>query len=269
MNFIIRLIQRIIIVIVAVLLIWFVTTQVFVRLDQQIHLFGAMILTYVFSAYILLPPTIHIMAVLMRKGRVPRYTRATDGLPADPVNIVFFGNKDQLVKAFEQAGWSMSDRLTLKTAWKMMIAFLRNKTYLTAPFSPLYVFARPQDLGFEEPISRGPRQRHHIRFWAANADKDISLDIEDIAFWTHRQKVDMSKPVMWVGAGTKDIGFGFTSLTYQLSHRIEKEVDHERDYIISELSAVNSIKNTRLIESDQPVIGRYITDGKIAVADLS
>lgn len=267
MNFIIRLIQRTVVTVIVISVIWFITTQIFFRLDEQVHVFLAAFITYVFSAYILLPRVVHMTIILLRKGRVPQYTRAADGLSADPVNIIFFGTEVQLVQAFEQAGWYKADPLTPKTAWKMMLTFLQNKQYVTAPFSSLYLFARRQDQGFEEPIGLSPRRRHHIRFWAANTDQE--LDIHDISFWNRTAPVDMSKPLMWIGAGTKDIGFGLTKLTYQLSHRIEKTVDAERDHITAELSKVLAIRDLRLLESGSPIIGRYVSDGKIAVARLS
>ena len=48
----------------------------------------------------------------------------------------------------------------------MTQAFVLNAPYPTAPFSTLYLFGRPQDVGFQEPIDDSPRKRHHIRFWA-------------------------------------------------------------------------------------------------------
>lgn len=267
MNFIIRLIQRIIIGIVVMAAIWFIATQVFARLDEQVSVFVAGVITYIFSAYIFLPRVVHMTVILLRKGKVPRFTRAADGLSADPVNIILFGSEQQLVQAFEHIGWHKAEKLNLKTAWKMMITFLQNKTYVTAPFSSLYLFARRQDYGFEEPIGTSPRKRHHIRFWAANIDKE--LDVHDIAFWTRKRPVDMSRPIMWIGAGTKDIGFGLTSLTYQLSHRIEKDIDTEREHIMQKLAEARAIRDARLLESDTPIIGRYTSDGKIAVGRLS
>lgn len=267
MNFIIRLIQRIVIATVALAALWFITTQVFVRLDEQLSVFVAGILTYICSAYVILPRVVHMTVILLRKGRVPRYTRAPDGLSADPVNIILFGTEEQLLEAFSKAGWYKADTLTIRTAWKMMITFLQNKTYVTAPFSPLYLFARRQDYGFEEPIGNSPRKRHHIRFWAANIDKEI--DIHNISFWTKRRPVDMSRPIMWIGAGTKDVGFGLTTLTYQLSHRIEKDIDPEREHIMDTLTSAGVVRDTRLVESDCPIVGRYISDGKVGVGRLS
>lgn len=266
MNFIIRLIQRIVVGIVAITVLWFIATQVFVRLDERVSVFVAGFLTYVFSAYVLLPRVVHMTVILLRKGKVPRYTRAPDGLSADPVNIILLGNEEQLLTAFSKAGWYKADALTLKTAWKMMMTFLENKTYVTAPFSSLYLFARKQDYGFEEPIGVSPRKRHHIRFWAANVDEDI--DIHNISFWTKKRPVDMSRPIMWIGAGTKDIGFGLTTLTYQLSHRIDKDIDPERQHIMDTLTTSGVVRDVRLIESDCPVVGRYVSDGKIAVGRL-
>ena len=47
--------------------------------------------------------------------------------------------------------------------------------------------------------------------------------------------------MMWIGAGSMDVGFGLTRLTYKISHRIDHNVDKERDFIIKELKQQNSI----------------------------
>jgi hypothetical protein len=72
---------------------------------------------------------------------------------------------------------------------------------------------------------------------------------------------------MWVGAGSEDVGFGLTA-SYQLSHKVNHNVDKERDYILSSLKKAKFIKKTDYYDPGKFKVGKYISDGRIAVAKL-
>ncbi|MES2622992.1 MAG: LssY C-terminal domain-containing protein [Patescibacteria group bacterium] len=266
MKLFLRIIQRLLIFIVAIPILWFIATQIFTRLDRRLPAFVALIVTYIFSAYLLLPELIRIIRQILRRKYIPRTTHAADGLSADPVNIILTGTYDDLQSAFKAAGWYTAERLTLRTGLKIITHFVRNKPYPEAPFSPLFLFGRMQDFGFEKPISNSPRQRDHIRFWAATHDPVLS--ITDINYWIAKEEVDLSKATIWVGAATRDTGFGLTQLTYEISHRIDKHIDNEREYILHVLEATGWIQNIEYINPGEWVAGKYITDGKIVCAKL-
>jgi len=266
MNFLTRLFQRIIIFTIYVLTAWFIVTQIFHRLDQRLPLFLALIITYYISAYIFLPRLVKIILLISKKGRIPRFTRAGDGFYVDPVNIILIGTKDQLKDVFNQIGWFQADKLNLKSCFKMAKTFIRNQPYPNAPFSFLYLFGRRQDIGFQESINNSPRKRHHIRFWGTNVNKiDDPLDIK---FWTKKQKLNLSKVIIWIGSGSEDLGFALTKFTYQLSHKINPNVDEERKYILSALKKGGCIGKISYYKPGTFTIGKYTSDGRIAVAKL-
>ena len=266
MNFLARWLQRIGTGLIAILAMWFIVTQIFLHLNARLPLLLALSITYLLSAYILLPLIVHVGLTVVRRGRIPEVTRAFDGLPEDPVNIILIGSEDSLLSAFEKAGWHEADRLNLKTSWKMVVAYLLNKPYPTAPFRPLYLFARHQDHGFQEPIGKSPRKRHHIRLWAMNVDS--RFDTTDFKYWSTKHEIDPTLPIVWVGAGTKDVGIGLTSLTYQIIHRTDKDLDEEREHILQSLRDAGVIKDEHYVESDRLVDGRYVSDGRILTAKL-
>lgn len=266
MNFFKRWLQRLVIGIVMVAVIWVIVAQIFERLDDRLPLFFTLILTYYISAYIFLPQVINLTLWVLRKGRIPRFTVARDGLFTDPVNIILLGSREELRTAFEKIGWYKADRITIDSSIKMGLAFLFNKPYNKAPFSRLYLFGRKQDIGFEQAVDNSPRNRHHIRFWATDANKII--DPWDVKFWRKRQKIDKSKAMVWVGAASEDIGFSFTKLTYQLSHKVNPEVDEERNYILKSLKKANCIEDIEYYRPGTFKVGKYISDGKIAVGKL-
>jgi hypothetical protein len=268
MNFLIRLLRIALTAVLVIIVAWFVDTYVFYFLYNSLSNFLAIIITYCVTAYLVLPGAIHLGTALFRKNRIPHSTREPDGLSADPVNIILFGTKEELIASFQAAGWEKADALTMKSAWRMGVSFLLNRSYTTAPFSSLYLFGRRQDIGFQEVIGKSPRSRHHIRFWGINSTDSILLNMTDIRYWLQPHKVDPAQPMMWVGAGTKDLGFGFSELTYQLSHKTDTKVDEERDYILEELLAQKAIEDIKRIESGAFVSKKYSSDGYIITARL-
>lgn len=249
-----------------VLVIWLIVWPIFNRLDQTLPLFLALLLTYYLSAYVILPRIIRIILLIIRKGRIPRFTTASDGFYVDPVNIILIGTKENLEKAFEKIGWIKAEKLSLRTSEKMVRKFLENKPYPNAPFSNLYLFGKKQNIGFQQSIGNSPRKRHHIRFWAINTDKEI--DPMDLKFWTKKQRIKPDKTFTWVGAGSEDVGFAFSRLTYQLSHRVDPEVDKERKYILNLLKESKLIGKVTYYKSGKFKVGKYTSDGRIAVAKL-
>ena len=266
MKFLIRLLQRIVVVIVAILIIWFIVEQVFERLDQKLPLFFALIITYLVSAYVISPKVIQLTLLILRKGRIPRFTRAKDGLPVDPVNIILVGTKKDLKNVFKKIKWNDVDRVTIKSCLKMARTFIFRKPYPQAPFSSLFLFGRKQDIGFQQSIDNSPRKRHHVRFWATNTDKII--DPLDIKYWTKKQKINYSKVFIWIGAASEDLGFGLTTLTYQVTHRVDHDVDKERNYILSALKEANCIEKIKYYTPGTFKVGKYTSDGRIAVAKI-
>ncbi len=258
--------QRVFIFLIASATLWFVVTQIFDRIDQRVPVFAALLLTYIVAAYVILPPVIHASAAVLRRNRIPRVTRAADGLPADPVNVVLIGSQEQLRSAFASAGWHVADTLTIRSAWRMAVNFVLNRSYPTAPFSALYLFGRRQDIGFQENIGDSPRKRHHIRFWAANIDPQFGNG--DLAYWTQKLRIDPSQSNVWVGAGTTDIGFGMQSMTWQISHKVDRHTDLEREHIAAMLRSSGCLTEERYIEPGEPVGIHFTTDGRIFHARL-
>ena len=148
----------------------------------------------------------------------------------------------------------------------MAVSFVLDRSYPTAPFSALYLFGRRQDIGFQKSVGGSPRKRHHIRFWAANIDPELGNG--DFAYWTQMLRIDPSQSHIWVGAGTADIGFGLQSMTFRISHRVNRDADFEREHIVAALRSSGCITEERYIEAGEPVGTHFITDGRIFHARL-
>jgi hypothetical protein len=246
---------------------WIILFQIFGRLDHRLPWLIALLITYIVSSYLILPLLVRINLLISRKGIIPRFTTALEGSYIDPINIILIGTKKQLIKAFEEIGWFKADKLGVKTSWKMIEKFLENKPYSKAPFSYHFLFGRSQDIGFQQPVGNSPRRRHHIRFWGVDVDKiDDPLDIK---FWTEKKKINFNENLSWVGAGSEDIGFGFSRLTFKISHRINYKVDNERKYILDLLKNKKLIGKVTYYKSGEFKVGKYVSDGRIAVVKLN
>jgi hypothetical protein len=270
-RILIRILERLAILGLGTLSVWLIVFVVFRMADQRLPWVLAVGLTYGVAAYVILPRVVRMGLKLLQRQHVPRFTVTADGLPGDPVNLVLRGTLPQLRRAFEAAGWREADRLSLGSTWGMIRAFLFNTPYPTAPFSTLYLFGRGQDLGFQKAIGESPRRRHHIRFWALSLAY-ARATVGTSNFWLNRDRPPETDQVLWVGAGTKDTGFGLTRMTFQITHATDSDTNAERDYIIAELTQAGVIRDLKRHRAGDRLItenvNHYTTDGEVVVGRL-
>jgi hypothetical protein len=266
------LLRRFLVLALGAAVVWFIAFVIFVRADQHLPVALAVAFTYGIAAYVVLPRAIRMGAWILQRGHVPSYTITGDGLPGDPVNLALIGTMHQLQSAFATAGWSQADALDLASSWRMARAFVLNEPYPRAPFSTLYLFGRGQDVGFQQPIGDSPRARHHIRFWGLSL-KYAEETIDTPSFWINAPRPLEDRPVLWVGAGTRDTGFSLTRLSFQITHATDADTNEERDFIIAALQQCGVVANVRSYRPSECLsigrVNRYVTDGFVAVAELT
>ena len=266
-----RFLRRVLIFALGVFTVWLIVFVVFKFADHRLPWILAVAVTYGIAAYIILPRAVRMGLKILQHKRIPSYTITGDGLPGDPINVVLVGTLQQLRAAFAIVGWREADRLNLASSWRMIRAFLLNSPYPTAPFSTLYLFGRGQDIGFQKAIDDSPRKRDHIRFWALGLPEAQST-WGTASFWLNTDRPPHDACVLWVGAGTKDIGFSLTTLTFQITHATDSDTNAVRDFIIAELVKNRVIADVNSYEDGQhlPVerVNHYVTDGKVVAASL-
>jgi len=201
-------------------------------LTKEIHIV-TYILFWFFSAYVVLPRLNRLLA----RFYVPDYfigrAKTSDGLLGDPINLAFYGSEEDLLVAFEKAGWHQADPLTLQSSIKIVTSSVFGKSYEKAPVSSLYLFgAQQQDLAFEREIDGNPRKRHHVRLWKTPED------------W----HLPGGKQADWIGGATFDKNIGLSLFTGQITHKIDANVDKERDFLIETLQTSGCIKDIYLAE---------------------
>lgn len=151
-------------------------------------------------------------AVLERLvANMPNRTQApVSGRNSDLTNVLFVGSHDQITTAFAAAGWTQPDTASLRGRinWLRAVAELRGDG--VAPMSPLLLDGAEPDMAWQKGLN-DVSKRHHIRMWKESA--------------TFRGRE------VWIGAATRDIDFAYWRPGGKLTHKIEENVDQERDKI--------------------------------------
>jgi hypothetical protein len=255
-----------------ILAVWFLVFVVFRVADRRLPWILALSATYALAAYVILPRVVRMSLKILQRKSVPSFTLTGDGLPGDPVNLVLIGELATLRAAFAAAGWTEADVLGLKSSWKMVVAFILNRPYPSAPFSTLYLFGRGQDAGFQKAIDRSPRKRHHIRFWALSLER-AEATLNTPKFWLNEDRPPLDAPALWVGAGTRDTGFSLTRFTFQVTHATDDDANAERDFVIDELTRLRLIGDVRWHHEGERLktgrVNHYVADGEVAAATLT
>lgn len=179
-----------------------------------------MILMWAILAYLALPRLNRMMAAIY----VPDYfigrTRTSDGLLGDPLNLAVRGTGEQLATAMRRAGWIQADPVTFGTSVKIVQSTLSRKSYPKAPVSPLFLFDRSQDAAYQQEVEGNPAQRHHVRFWRTPQGWPLPGGAQ----------------VDWLAGGTYDRRVGLSLFTLQITHKIDADIDVERDYIVDSVT---------------------------------
>ena len=212
---------------------------------------------YLFGAYLVLPRLWahhEHQPALATKGAV---THTADGIPGDPLNVGIVGDKSELLRSTNEAGWVPADPITLKSSVEISASVVLDRPDDDAPVSPLYYEGRKQDLAFEKPIGNSADRRNHVRFWQV------------------LERGEEGRPV-WLGSATMDAGVTLSRDTGQVTHRIAPDIDTERDLLIGDLVTAKVVSELYQVSGVGPtMLGRngegdpYYTDGDIHIAVLS
>jgi len=190
-----------------------------------------------------------------------------DGLPrrihdhlgnlGDMVNFVFVGSQEKVQAALMAAEWHVADLDTKEAGLKAVLNTYQKKDYLEMPMSHLYLFDRMQDFGYERAQAFSVvATRHHFRMWKA--------------------PFTWNEETVWVGAATHDTGFEKDVRTGKLTHKIDPNVDDERDGLGQGLEKTGKTKSMTYYLPPNPVQdaknasgGSYHSDGRILVVFLN
>jgi hypothetical protein len=190
-------------------------------------------------------------------SKIPRRVGDKDGKPGDMVNFLILGSEAAMQRVFTTAGWVKVDADVKDTVLHGILGSLSKESYLTMPMSQLYLFGRPQDYGWAhaEPISV-VASRNHLRIWKA--------------------PFQVGNETLWVGAATHDIGFERDQRDNGITHKIDPDIDLERDYVEKTLTSTGLVAEVTHFLPDNPLKeaktatgGTFHSNGQVLVLKLA
>ena len=156
----------------------------------------------------------------------------------DPLNLIIIGDANDIVPALVRRGWHATEVIWSSAILRTIKSFLLGEPYRYSPISPLYVYGRPQDIGWQK--ARGTvNERNHMRFWLS----PIRYRGQDV----------------FVGQISRDIGVKFTLKSPTiLTHVIDPDVDEARRYFIEDMAYSQAlarhgyVKGVGFVSRDKP-----------------
>jgi LssY C-terminus len=203
-------------------------------------------------------PTVILDADLRKNiDGLPRRVHDHLGNLGDMVNFVIVGSQEKAQAALDAADWHVADVDSKEAGLKAIMNTYEKKDYLQMPMSHLYLFDRMQDFGYEQAQAFSVvATRHHFRIWKAPFT------------WNNE--------TVWVGAATHDTGFEKDVRTGKLTHKIDPNVDAERENLATGLQKSSKTKSMTYYLPPSPVQeaknasgGSYHSDGRLLVVLLN
>jgi hypothetical protein len=146
---------------------------------------------------------------------LPKRTVSPNGRPSDLINLMFVGTKEQISEAFRAAGWSEAEPVTMHSRFQGIRAFVEGRASNSFPMTPLLLNDTEADMSWQKGLN-DMSKRHHVRIWKQEAT------------WKGQE--------VWVGAATRDIDFAYMHHGKAMTHRIDSNIDLERDKIANDLA---------------------------------
>ena len=190
-------------------------------------------------------------------AKIPRRIRDKNGNPGDMLNFMILGSEKAMQHVFTAAGWVKVDSDVKDTVLHGLIGSLSKESYLTMPMSQLYLFDRPQDYGWAhaEPISV-VASRNHLRIWKA--------------------PFTVNGEMAWIGAATHDIGFERDQRNNGITHKIDPDIDLERDYVEKTLLSTGLVSEVFHFLPENPMKeartatgGSFHSSGQVLILKLA
>jgi hypothetical protein len=138
--------------------------------------------------------------------------------------------------------------------WKVMRAIAENNADPNAPMRTLLLSGAEPDFSLQKALDTFEK-RDHLRIW-------------------RRSGSEWEGQTVWASAATRDIGTGFGLRPFGFTHRIEVNVDEERDRVVRDLDYTGCVDSVQYVDraplAELPDYRRGIrSDGRVAVVFLN
>ena len=179
------------------------------------------------------------------------FTETITWRKTEPINFIFLSDSDRkIINLFRKSWWNWADKLWRTSIKKMWKALFKNKKYDTAPITPLYYNKKIQNFSFQKLTKdQNLRFRHHIRIWKTN--------------------FKFKNKFIYVGCWIFDNG-----IKWGITHKIDPDLDKEREYILW------SLENSFLIKLEKSIQllkkyswknfswDKFFTDWKVYILEI-
>ncbi len=179
-----------------------------------------------------------------------RTTDPSTGRPSDLFNMMLIGTREQISSAFRAAGWSETVPVSMRSRIQVVRAAAEGRNSQSFPMTKLLLNGTEADMSWQKGLN-DLSKRHHVRIWRQGT-------------WQGQE--------VWIGAATRDIDFAYMHHGALMTHRIEANIDLERDKIANDLVYTSYVEMLDLQErSSIPSTCRngkgdlMSTDTKIAI----
>jgi hypothetical protein len=184
---------------------------------------------------------------------VPPRVLNGEGREGDMVNLLFVAQASDLQGAFQHGGWIKVDQWKPVMAWHLLWQRTRDAKL---PMARFYLFGRIQDYSYALPDPTAiVTRRHHLRIWRTDHEMD-------------------GYPV-WAAAATHDIAIELGKHGHLISHRIDPNVDAERDFVGENLAKTRFVRSQEYVHGVDPVFKAqtaageaYYSDSRILLLDM-
>ena len=190
-------------------------------------------------------------------SKIPRRIGDKAGDPGDMVNFLIIGSEAAMQKVFTTAGWVKVDADVKDTILQRFHREHVEGIVLDHAHEPTLSLRTAAGLRL------GPRRadqvvasRNHLRIWKA--------------------PFQVNGKTLWVGAATHDIGFEHDQRNNGLTHKIDPDIDLERDYVEKTLTSTGLVTEVTHFLPDNPMKeaktatgGTFHSNGQVLILKLS
>lgn len=171
-------------------------------------------------------------------------TLRAGGPPGDVISIALIGSAAQVDSAFAAAGYTRAVPMSLRSDFVTFVKAAAGKGYEAQPMSELALDRRAPDREYEK-VADTFAKRHHLRMWRWPAGASTTGD-----------------STLWLVAATHDIGVMFLTKQHTFTHRVDPNIDDERDKVVSDLVAADAVRAMSYVRRTAPTNGATVNGGR-------
>ena len=147
--------------------------------------------------------------------------------PMDAVNLLYVGSRQEVERAFAAAGWASAVPNSVRAGLKAIRAVAQSGAYEDAPMRTLLLDGAQPVFSLQKSLNTFAK-RDHLRIWERSGEFQ-------------------GRPV-WASAATKDLGVTFSLKPFGFTHKIENNIDLEREMVVGDLAFTNCVDSVVYID---------------------